>query len=64
MPQCSCGNWFHAPVFKMKPNLIMELCQSCIRASTPETYVNSKEWTHGHTTDDTSLYKKESVDSY
>ncbi len=50
--QCPCGNWYHQPDYKLNPQLSIELCYECVRASTPQTYVN-KEWVHGCITENT-----------
>lgn len=45
--QCVCGQWFSVPVYKLKPKESVELCPSCVAASTPQSYVNSREWVQG-----------------
>ncbi len=40
MPSCICGCHFTVPMFKLKPKESLELCPSCIRASTPSSYTN------------------------
>lgn len=46
MPSCICGRYYQSTGYKMNPKESVELCPTCLQASTPKTYVN-KEWVQG-----------------
>ena len=61
MASCYCGNSY-VKSYHSNTGYNVDMCPACISASTPESYVTSKEWIQGHVSENTE-YNPEANDN-